>query len=122
MLSVNITPRNDIKGAQRCDDTASHQGGQACIISPAMGGAELMSVHRHVVGTGILTILLVLKHCTENSKQIFPEMKLCGLFRNSYIHVSVTDLYNPRWVRLFLLQQDRWTYRGKIYCKSLTDT
>jgi hypothetical protein len=29
----------------------------------------------------------------ENSKQIFPEMKLRGLCRNSYIHVSVSDLY-----------------------------
>jgi hypothetical protein len=34
-------------------------------------------------------------HCTENSKQIFPEMKLCGLVPNSYIHVSVRYLYIP---------------------------
>ncbi len=32
---------------------------------------------------------------TENSKQIFPEMKLCCLRPNSYIHVSVWDLYIP---------------------------
>ncbi len=28
---------------------------------------------------------------TENSKQIFPEMKLCGLVPSFYIHAS--DLY-----------------------------
>jgi hypothetical protein len=33
------------------------------------------------------------RHCTENSKQIFPEMKLRGIVLNSYIHVSVSDLY-----------------------------
>ncbi len=32
-------------------------------------------------------------HCTENFKQIFPEMKLRGLVPNFYIHVSVSDLY-----------------------------
>jgi hypothetical protein len=30
---------------------------------------------------------------TENSKQIFPENELCGHRPNSYIHVSVSDLY-----------------------------
>jgi hypothetical protein len=34
-------------------------------------------------------------HCTENSKQIFPEMKLRGLIPNFYIHVSVSFLYIP---------------------------
>ncbi len=32
-------------------------------------------------------------HCTESSKKIFPDLKLCGLVHNFYIHVSVTDLY-----------------------------
>jgi hypothetical protein len=32
-------------------------------------------------------------HCTENLKQIFPEMKLHRLIPNSYIHVSGSDLY-----------------------------
>jgi hypothetical protein len=35
-------------------------------------------------------------HCTENPVYAFPEMKLCGLVLNSYIHVSVSDLYIPR--------------------------
>jgi hypothetical protein len=34
-------------------------------------------------------------HCTENSNQIFPKMKLCGLVPNFHIHVSVGDLYIP---------------------------
>ncbi len=32
-------------------------------------------------------------HCTKNSKQIFPEMKLRGHVPNFYIHVSVSDLH-----------------------------
>jgi hypothetical protein len=32
-------------------------------------------------------------HCTENPIYVFPEMKLGGLVSNSYIHVSVSDLY-----------------------------
>ncbi len=34
-------------------------------------------------------------HCTENVKHIIPEMKLCGLCPNVYIHVSGSDLYIP---------------------------
>ncbi len=33
------------------------------------------------------------RYYTENSKQIFPEMKLRGLIPNSYIHLSVS-IYN----------------------------
>jgi hypothetical protein len=32
---------------------------------------------------------------TENSKQIFPEMKLRGLFPNFYFQLSVSDLFVP---------------------------
>jgi hypothetical protein len=32
-------------------------------------------------------------HCTKNSKQIFPEMKLRGLVFDLYIRVSGSDLY-----------------------------
>ncbi len=36
---------------------------------------------------------------TENSKQIFLEIKLCGLSPNSYIHVSMSDLqYITRYI------------------------
>ncbi len=34
-------------------------------------------------------------HCTENSKQLFLELKLRGLVPNFYIHVSVSNLYIP---------------------------
>ncbi len=32
-------------------------------------------------------------HCTENPIYVFSEMKLRSLIPNSYIHVSVSDLY-----------------------------
>jgi hypothetical protein len=35
-------------------------------------------------------------HCTENPIYVFPEMKLRFLVPNSYIPVSVSDLYIPR--------------------------
>jgi hypothetical protein len=34
-------------------------------------------------------------HCTENLKQIFPDMKLRDLVPNFHIHVSVSDLHIP---------------------------
>jgi hypothetical protein len=51
---------------------------------------------------------------TENSKQIFPEMKLRGLSPNSYIHVSVSDLYITTIGLPILLQEDSWTNRWNI--------
>ncbi len=48
---------------------------------------------------------------TENSKQIFPEMKLRGLVPNSYIHVSVRDLYIHTIGLSIVLQENRWTSR-----------
>ncbi len=32
-------------------------------------------------------------HCTKNPVYVFPEMKLRGRVLNSYIHVSVSDIY-----------------------------
>ncbi len=51
---------------------------------------------------------------------VFPEMKLCGLVPNTYIQVSVSDLYSPK-IGLPILQQNRWTKSVGIN-KSLTDT
>ncbi len=34
-------------------------------------------------------------HFMENFKHIFPEMKLCGLIPNFYVHVYRSDLYIP---------------------------
>ncbi len=39
--------------------------------------------------------LYSIEHCAKNSKHIFPEMKLCGLVLNLYIHVSVSYLCIP---------------------------
>ncbi len=48
-------------------------------------------------------------HCNGNTIYVFPEMKLCGLILNSYIHVSVSDLYISRMGLPILLQQNRQT-------------
>ncbi len=48
-------------------------------------------------GLDLLYFYALQMQCTENSKQIFPEMKLRGFFPNfyEYIPVSVSDLYIP---------------------------
>jgi hypothetical protein len=50
-----------------------------------------------------------LMHCTENPIYVFPDMKLCGLVPNSYIHISVSDLYIPRIGLPIWLPQNRQT-------------
>ncbi len=47
------------------------------------------------------------RHCTENSKHMFPEIKLRGLVPNSFIHVSVSNLYFPTIGLPILLQANR---------------
>jgi hypothetical protein len=54
------------------------------------------------------------RNYTENSKQIFPEMKLGGLVPNSYIHVLVNDLCIPTIGRPILLLENKWSDRGNI--------
>ncbi len=44
-----------------------------------------------------------------------PRMKLRGLVPNSYIYVSVSDLYIPMISLPILLQENRWTYLGNRY-------
>jgi hypothetical protein len=41
-------------------------------------------------------------------------MKLRGLVPNSYIHISVSDLYIPTIGLPILLQENRWTDGGSI--------
>ncbi len=57
-------------------------------------------------------------HCNENPIYVFPEMKLRGHVPNSYIHVSVSDLYIPRIGLPIWLQQNRqtdpWIYKSLI--------
>ncbi len=50
-----------------------------------------------------------LLQCTENPIYVYPELKLHGLVPNSYIHVSVSDLYIPRIGLPIWLQQNRQT-------------
>jgi hypothetical protein len=49
-------------------------------------------------------------------------MKLRVLVPNSYIYVSVRDLYISTIGPPILLLQNRWTDHGNVYCKCLTDT
>ncbi len=49
------------------------------------------------------------RHNTENSKQIFPGKELCGHSPNSYIYVSVSELYIPTIGLPILLQENKWT-------------
>jgi hypothetical protein len=75
-----------------------------------------------VIAAGILLRKMprFIMHCTENLKQIFPEMKLHSLVPNFYIHVSVHILY----ILTISLQTQHSKIGGpivRIY-KSLTDT
>jgi hypothetical protein len=45
---------------------------------------------------------------------MFPEKELRSLSPNSYINVSVSDLYIPTIGLPILLQENRWTDRGDI--------
>jgi hypothetical protein len=45
---------------------------------------------------------------------VFPEKEWCGLSPNSYIHVSVSDLYIPRIGPHIWLQQNTQTDTGNI--------
>ncbi len=63
------------------------------------------------VGWGGLREVL---HCTENRIFVFPEKELRGLNPNSYIHVSVSDLYIPRIGPHIWLHQNRQNDPGNI--------
>ncbi len=62
----------------------------------------------------------VQRHRAENSKQIFPEIKLCGSVPNSYIHVSVIELYIPTICLPICCSKIGGSVVGKY--KSLTNT
>jgi hypothetical protein len=56
----------------------------------------------------------VFLHCNKNPIYVFPEKELRGLSPDSYIHVSVSDLYIPRICPQIWLQQNRRTDPGNI--------
>jgi hypothetical protein len=57
----------------------------------------------------------LLRHNPENSIQIFLGQELRGYSPNSYIYVSVSDLYSPLIGLPILLQENRWAERGNKY-------
>jgi hypothetical protein len=67
--------------------------------------------HAHHIQRYLLSSTLQRQY-TENSKQIFPEMKLRGLSPNFYIPISVSNLYIPMIGLPILLQKNR---QNRIY-------
>jgi hypothetical protein len=64
--------------------------------------------------TKLLIICELMAHCKEDSKYVFPEIKLRGLVPNFRIHTSVSDLFIPRIGPPILLQPNTQTYRVNI--------
>ncbi len=87
-------------------------GPQALICTESMRSSTTQCLLRLPKTEGVNPKLQ--RHCTKYLKQIFPEMKLCGLISHSYIHVSVSYLYIPTIGPPVLLQQNRRTDRGNI--------
>jgi hypothetical protein len=75
-------------------------------------GTEISIIRRGNMRTNVLLILLytvytLQRHNSENLKHIFPGQELRGYSPNSYIHVSVSDLYIPLTGLPILLQDNR---------------
>jgi hypothetical protein len=56
----------------------------------------------------------LMTHCKEDSKYLFPEIKLRGLVPNFRIHTFVSELFIPRIGPPILLQPNTQTYSGNI--------
>jgi hypothetical protein len=82
---------------------------EGCSIDFILGSEDYQSLFKIHTRSHALQ-----RHNTENSKQIFPEKELRGHSSNSYIHVSVGDLYIPTIDLPILLQENRWTDGGNI--------
>ncbi len=56
-------------------------------------------------------------HCSQNPIffKVFPVMNLRSLVLNSYIHISVSDLFIPKISLPIWLQQNRQTNRSQIH-------
>jgi hypothetical protein len=46
--------------------------------------------------TVIKSVIIIAINCTQTPIYVFPEVKLCGIVTNSYIHESVSYLYISR--------------------------
>jgi hypothetical protein len=60
---------------------------KACTCFSHIIAIFFFCIHLHLFGV---------LQCTENQIYVFPEKELRGLSTNSYIHVSVSDLYITR--------------------------
>ncbi len=81
---------------------------------------QSLRIHFHRVSY-VQSIICTAKTLSENSKQIFPEMKLRGLVPNCYMYVSVRENYIfPRSVRLFCCS--KISGPNVVINKSVTDT
>jgi hypothetical protein len=70
-----------------------------CIEQPPLplGQAEFITrIRRGVCASVAYLGSLVALYCKSNLCTVFPNMELRGVNPNSYIHVSVRDLYIPR--------------------------
>ncbi len=79
-----------------------------------------MYEHRHSEKPALSKIATVSKPYTAKKqyrklkKKIFPEKELGGYSPNSYIYVSVSDLYIPLIGLSILLREKRWAERGNV--------
>jgi hypothetical protein len=59
------------------------------------------------------------RHCTENSKQIFPVMKLRGLVPNFHIHVLCERFIYSHNQSFYFAAEKRRADRGSINCSQI---
>ncbi len=71
---------------------------------------QILDVNAHV--SSLLGAIYLLDTVTKIRFMYSRKMKLHGLVSNSYIHVSVNDLYIPRTSLPICLQQNRQTDLG----------
>jgi hypothetical protein len=66
------------------------------------------------VNQNVDSAVILQRHNNENLIYVFPEKELRSLSPTFHIHVSVSDLYIPRFVLPILMQKNMWTGSGNI--------
>ncbi len=92
-------------------ENKKHTIWQHCICLKTREICQDLEFDHHVV---ILQLTTLQSNNTENLKQIFTGKQLLGYSPNSYIHVSVSELYIPLIGLPILLQNNRWAERKNI--------
>ncbi len=94
----------ELEAGRQSSENARKYASQLQILLrwPAVAGCVYYKLFEYKIEEATLQRLY-----NENSKQIFPEMKLCGLVPNSYIHISVSDLCIPTIGLPILFQENR---------------